>query len=161
MAFFKLSKKQIIIVSSVFVLVLAAIAYFVFENRTDRVFTKSEYIKEVVVQNDNFNDLLDKFLDQTTSYNGTKEATEKLENTANKFSEFVAALKIKLGPKVPHESAEHYKAMMEVYDIYLEAISMYKKAVPKNLGEDRTKEIGQAAKKLMQAEEAMKNISSK
>ena len=88
----------------------------------------------------------------------TKESTEKLEDTANKFGKFVEALKKQLGPKVPSEASSHYQSMMAAYDIYLEAVDMYKKAVPKPLGEERSKLLKEAENKMNEAKEAMKNI---
>ena len=153
----KLTKKWWIAIISV-IIILAAGGIFLFFYNSSRVFTKAEYIKEVTYQKEDFDDLLDKYFDQITSYNGTKESTEKLESTANKFSEFVAELEKQLGPKVPSEASSHYQGMMAAYDIYLEAVDMYKKAVPKPLGEERTTLLKEAENKMNEAEEAMKNI---
>ena len=153
----KLSRKSIIIGSVGLVVVLiGAIVFAIFSRNT--VFTKAEYVKEVVLQNQDFNDLLDKYIDQIISYNGSKSSTEKLEVTAQKLSDFVDKLKEKLGPKVPSESKDHYNKMMSAYDMYVEAINMYKKAVPKNLGEERSTLISEAESKLSQAKKAMKQL---
>ena len=62
------SKKQWLIVGiSAIIVAIGAGCFFYFSNQA-KVFTKPEYIKEVVVQNENFNDVLDEFLDLTTSY---------------------------------------------------------------------------------------------
>lgn len=153
----KLSRKSVIFgVIILLIVILGAITFAIFSRNT--VFTKAEYVKEVVLQNQDFNDLLDKYIDQIISYNGSKEATEKLETTAQKLSDFVSTLKEKLGPKVPNESKNHYDKMMAAYDIYLEAIDMYKKAVPKNLGEERNALIAEAESKLSEAKKAMKEL---
>ncbi len=157
MKFLKLEKKWIIAIIGVIIIGIAGFIFF-YEKNSNKVFTRSEYIKEVIIQNQSFEDLLDKFLDQVVTYNGTKEATEKLENTAAKFSNFVNALKEKLRPKVPHDSRKHYDSMIAAYNIYLEAIEMYKKAVPKNLGEERTAQLKEAQDKLSEARKAMKNL---
>ncbi len=153
----QISKKWIIVV-----LILAVIgsigAIFFYEKTSTRVFTKSEYIKEVIVQNQDFESALDSFLDQVASYNGSASSTEKLENTASKFPEFVKDLEEKLGPRVPHESKSHYTQMISAYKIYLEAIDMYKRYVPKNPGDERSALIKEADSKLAEAYEAMKNI---
>jgi len=152
------SKKWIVVV--LILAVLGAIgAIFFYEKTSTRVFTKSEYIKEVIVQNRDFESALDNFLDQVASYNGSAASTEKLENTAAKFPEFLKALEEKLGPRVPHESKSHYTQMISAYKMYLEAIDMYKRYVPKSPGDERAILIKEADSKLAQAYEAMKNIS--
>ena len=75
------------------------------------------------------------------------------------FPKFVSNLEEKLGPRVPAEARSHYNQMMAAYKIYLEAIEMYKKAVPKNFGEERTTLINEAQNKLAEAKSAMQNIS--
>lgn len=153
----KLTKKQIIIVISMLIAALiGGITLYTIHFRN--VFTKPEFVKEVCIQNTSFNQLLDKFLDQVASYDGTKESTEKLEKTANKFEKFIQALKEKLGPKVPNECKKYYENMMNAYDMYLQSIDMYKKAVPKNLSEERTTLMQQAEQKLKEAQSAMKNL---
>lgn len=153
----KLTKKWwTLIISAIIILVVGGVLLFIYNS--NRVFTKSEYIKEVTYQKEDFDDLMNKYFDQIVSYNGTKESTEKLENTANKFGEFVEELKKQLGPKVPSEASSHYQGMIAAYDIYLEAVDMYKKAVPKPLGEERTSLLKEAENKMNEAKEAMKNI---
>ena len=111
----KLTKKWwIIIISAIVVLVGGGILLFAINSH--RVLTKSEYVKEVTYQKEDFDDLLSKYLDQVTSYNGTKNATEKLENTAAKFTTFVEELKKQLGPKVPIEASRHYENMIKAYE---------------------------------------------
>ena len=149
-------KMWIAIVSAIVILVGGGILLFVINSH--RVLTKSEYIKEVTFQKEDFDDLMNKYFDQIISYNGTKEATEKLENTAAKFNTFVDELKKQLGPKVPAEASSHYQSMMNAYDIYLEAVNMYKNAVPKPLGEERNSLLKDAENKLNEAKEAMKNL---
>ncbi len=153
----KLTKKWWTVIISA-IIVLAVSGVFLFIYNSNRVLTKAEYIKEVTYQKEDFDDLLSKYFDQITSYNGTKESTEKLESTANKFGEFVAELKKQLGPKVPSEASSHYNSMMAAYDMYVEAVDMYKKAVPKPLGEERTALLKEAENKMVEAKEAMKNI---
>ena len=157
MKLLKLEKKWIITIIGVIIVAIIGAVFF-YEKNTNRVFTRTEYVKEVVIQNQSFEDLLDNFLDQVVTYDGTKAATEKLETTATKFENFVNALKEKLKPKVPYDSMSHYEKMIAAYNIYLEAIDMYKKAVPKNLGEERTTQIREAENKLTEARKAMKNL---
>lgn len=151
------TKKWWIIIASALILVVLGLFLF---NRTTTsgVFTKAEYIKEVVVQNEQFESVLDNFLDQVSSYNGSKAATEKLNNTASKFTDFVNELEKNLGPRVPLDSKQHYDEMISAYKLYLEAIEAYRTSVPKNLGEERNTLIAEAKKKLEKAQEAMKNI---
>lgn len=154
---FKFDKKLwILIISSVIILTCGGVFLYVINSQ--RVLTKSEYVKEAIYQKDDFEDLFDVYFDQIVSYNGTKEATEKLEDTADKFTVFVEQLKEKLGPKVPREAASHYESMMKAYEIYLEAVDMYKKAVPKPIGEERTILLKEAEEKLQEARTAMKNL---
>lgn len=152
-----MSKKWwIAIISSVIILVGGGILLFYVNSH--RVLTKSEYIKEVVFQKEDFDDLLNKYQDQIISYDGTVEATEKLESTASKFGKFLEELKKQLGPKVPSEASSHYQSMLQAYDIYLEAVDMYKNAVPKPLGEERNTLMKDAENKLNEAKQAMKNL---
>ena len=146
-----------IIIMSLVILMLSGIFFFN-NQKTKSVFTKAEYIKEVVVQNEQFESVLDNFLDQVSSYNGSKQATEKLNNTANKFTEFVDDLEKKLKGRVPQESKGHYEQMISAYRLYLEAIEAYRTSVPKNLGEERNNLIAEAKNKLNNARDAMKNI---
>lgn len=156
---FKMDKKKwiIAVVSVVFLAIIGTIFYF--EKIAPKVFTKNEYIKEVIIQNKDFDKVLDSYLDQVVSYNGSKESYEKFIATSEKFPKFVSDLEEKLGPRVPAEAKSHYNQMMDAYKIYLEAIEMYKKAVPKNFGEERTALLKEAQDKLSEAKSAMKNIS--
>ncbi len=149
--------KKWIFVALFFVIAIIGGIFF-YEKSSVKVLTKSEYIKEVIIQNQDFESALDGFLDQVSSYNGSKASTEKLEKTADKFPAFLNALEEKLGPRVPHESKEHYDKMIAAYKIYLEAIDMYKRYVPKKLGEERETLIKEADAKLSEARVAMKNI---
>lgn len=153
----KISKGWIIAIAIFVTLCLAGIGFLYYRNST-RPFNRSEYIKEVIVQNDDFNNLVDDFLDKVSSYNGTSEDTEKLESSADKITKFVSTLKEKLGPKVGDDSKEHYEKMMAAYDVYLEAIDMYRKAVPKNTGEERSKLMYDAQMKLLEAQKNMKSL---
>lgn len=153
----KIGKNWIIALAALFVLFLAGIGFLYYRNAT-RIFDRSEYIKEVIVQNDDFNNLVDQFLDKVSSYNGTAEDTEKVENSAKKVEEFVSKLKEKLGPRVGEESKDHYEKMMAAYDKYVEAINMYKKAVPKNFGDEREQLIYEAQSKLIEAQKDMKSL---
>ena len=152
----KIKKKWFIVISAI-VACLAVFGWF-YKKNVPVVFTQAEYIKEVVVQNQSFNDVLDKFLDEITRYDGSKEDTEELEATANKLSNFVKELDNQLGPKVPESSKGHYQKMMDAYNMYIEGIEMYKKAVPKNLGEERNTQLNQASDKIAEAKTAMKNL---
>lgn len=156
---FKMDKKKgiIAVVSVVILAIIGTIFYF--EKVAPKVLTKNEYIKEVIIQNKDFDKVFDNFLDQVVSYNGSKESYEKFIATSEKFPKFVSDLEEKLGPRVPSEAKSHYNQMMAVYKIYLEAIEMYKKAVPENFGEERTTLINEAQNKLAEAKSAMQNIS--
>lgn len=154
---FKLEKKWIILISGAIILCVAGLALF-YQKNVPTTFTQAEYIKEVIVQNQSFNNTLDNFLDEVSSYTGSKEDTEKLENTANKLKNFVSELEKQLGPRVPSTSKEHYQKMMDAYNMYLEGIDMYKKAVPKNLGDERNAQIREAQDKIFEARNQMKNL---
>lgn len=151
------SNKKWLTLIIVSLLGIIGVIFFMQVNST-RVFTKAEYVKEVIFQNKSFESALDKFLDQVISYNGSEASTIKLEETALKFKEFAKSLEEKLGSKVPQNSKSHYEKMMSTYEIYLQAIDMYVKAVPKNLGEERTNLMKEADYKLKEAQESMKNL---
>lgn len=153
----KLQKKWIILISGAIILCVVGLVFF-YQKNVPTTFTQTEYIKEVIVQNQSFNNTLDNFLDEVSSYTGSKEDTEKLENTANKLKNFVSKLEKQLGPRVPSTSKEHYQKMMDAYNVYLEGIDMYKKAVPKNLGDERNAQIKEAQDKIFEARNQMKNL---
>lgn len=153
----KLQKKWIILISGAIILCVVGLVFF-YQKNVPTTFTQTEYIKEVIVQNQSFNNTLDNFLDEVSSYTGSKEDTEKLENTANKLKNFVSELEKQLGPRVPSTSKEHYQKMMDAYNVYLEGIDMYKKAVPKNLGDERNAQIKEAQDKIFEARNQMKNL---
>lgn len=155
----KRNKKFVIGIIAAVVLALVG-GIFLFERMSVKVFTKSEYIKEVIIQNRDFETAFDSFLDQVYSYDGSKAATEKVQVTAEKFPQFVSDLEEKLGPRVPGEVRNHYNQMIAAYKIYLEAIDLYKRAVPKNLGEERDTLMKQAGDKVEEAKNAMKNLKN-
>ncbi len=155
----KKNKTKYWIIGVIISLIVVVVELLVYYNiKTPKIFTKAEYTKEVIVQNRDFEKAIDKFLDQIISYDGTSEANSKLKETASKFSEFVKALDDNLKSRVPKESKKHYEQMMKAYNIYLEAIDMYVRYVPKNLGEERRELLKQADSKLNEARLAMKNI---
>ncbi len=154
---FKLEKKWIILIFGAIILCVVGLIFF-YQKNVPTTFTQAEYIKEVIVQNENFNNALDNFLDEISSYSGSREDTQKLENTANKLRNFVNELEKQLGPKVPNSSREHYQKMIDAYNIYLEGIDMYKKAVQKNLGDERNAQIKEAQNKIFEARNQMKNL---
>jgi len=157
MGFLKGRKNWILTLVSVIVLgLIAFICYYEFT--VPKVFTKSEYIKEVVIQNKDFSKVLEDFLDQVYSYNGTKSATDKIYSTAEKFPKFVSLLEEKLGPRVPNDAKEHYEKMIAAYKIYLDAIEKYKNAVPKEFGDERSALLKEAKERLNEAQANMKNI---
>lgn len=156
----KNSKKKWILGTILFLTLGIIGAIFYYEYSTPKVFTKSEYIKEVIVQNRDFENVLEDFLNQVSSYDGSKESTEKLEKTASKFSQFVSSLESKMGPRVPAETKNHYSQMMSAYNQYLEAIELYRKAVPKNLGEERANLLREAENKLLEARNSMSNLKN-
>ena len=154
----KLSKKTKWIISITAVILVAIIGVILYQKSANRIFTQPEYVKEVIIQNENFNNLLDEFLDQVENYNGTVEATKKLEETAGRFNTFYDGLETKLKPHVPSTSKEHYNQMIDAYKIYLESVELYKKALPKKLSDERNQLLAEARNKLSQAKEAMKNL---
>ena len=154
----KLSKKTKWIISITAVILVAIIGVILYQKSANRIFTQPEYVKEVIIQNENFNNLLDEFLDQVENYNGTVEATKKLEETAGRFNTFYDGLEAKLKPHVPSTSKEHYNQMIDAYKIYLESVELYKKALPKKLSDERNQLLAEARNKLSQAKEAMKNL---
>lgn len=154
----KLSKKTKWIISITAVILVAIIGVILYQKSANRIFTQPEYVKEVIIQNENFNNLLDEFLDQVENYNGTVEATKKLEETAGRFNTFYDGLETKLKPHVPSTSKEHYNQMIDAYKIYLESVELYRKALPKKLSDERNQLLAEARNKLSQAKEAMKNL---
>ena len=156
----KKSTKKRWIISLVVALLAGLVGYIIYHFCVPRVFTRAEYIKEVVIQNRDFEKSVDKFLDQVISYNGTKESLDNLNNSASKFTEFVEELEKKLKPKVPNDSKKHYEQMISAYNIYLEAIDMYLRYTPKALGDERNELLKQAGTKLTEARDAMKNITN-
>ena len=86
------NKKWIIAVAVFLGLCSIGIGFLYYKHAT-RHFTRSEYIKEVIIQNDDFNNLIDEFLDKVSSYTGTQEDIEKVENSAGKITDFVSVLK--------------------------------------------------------------------
>jgi len=156
----KKNHKKLWLLSIISVLIISLIGYLIYYFCTPRVFTRAEYIKEVVIQNRDFEKSVDKFLDQVISYNGTQESLDNLKNSASKFTEFVEELQKKLKPKVPSDSKNHYEQMINAYNIYLESINMYLKYTPKALGDERTELLKQAGEKLSEARETMKNITN-
>lgn len=151
------NKKWIITVAVFLGLCSIGIGFLYYKHAT-RHFTRSEYIKEVIIQNDDFNNLIDEFLDKVSSYSGTQEDIEKVENSAGKITEFVSVLKEKLGPRVADDSKEHYDKMIKAYDMYIEAIEMYKRTTPKNAGPERSQQMYEAQQKLIEAQNAMKSL---
>ena len=155
----KMNKKLVLGIAAAVILVLVGGIFF-FEKTSVKVFTKSEYVKEVIVQNKAFETSLDNFLDQVYAYDSSKAATEKFQTTAEKFPKFVSDLEEKLGARVPSEVRPHYDQMIAAYKVYLEAIDLYKRAVPKNIGEERETMMKEAAEKLSQAKEAMGSLKN-
>ncbi|MBR0423226.1 MAG: hypothetical protein IJJ04_01085 [Clostridia bacterium] len=148
--------KWIVFLSAIVVVIIAGV--FLYQKSTTKVFTQQEYVKEVIIQNDNFNNLLDEFLDQVANYNGTVESTKKIEETASRFNTFYNGLETKLKPRVPSSSKDHYNKMLDAYKTYLDAIEMYKKALPKKLSDERNQLLSDARNKLNEAKETMKNL---
>ncbi len=122
------------------------------------VLTKPEYIKEVITRKSSFDDILDNFLDQVDTYNGTEDAKQRLDEKGEKAIEFVNTLKNDLKDKVPSECKEHYENMMKAYATYLEGIAIYRENLPKDLSEERNEAIRSAEQKLHDAREAMMNL---
>ncbi len=120
--------------------------------------TASEYIKEVVVQNQKFNNSIGDVLDQVETYNGSEDAKERLNKLIDNSLEIINYLKNDLGPRVPPESSEHYKSMMEAYNLYREGLEIYRDNVPKPLSDERKNNLKEAENKFEKGKEALKNI---
>ena len=153
----KTRTKWIISILGVVILAVAA-ALFIYDRTSVKVFTQPEYVKEVLYQKTSFDDLMDKYLDQVQTYDSSREATEKLQDTSTRLINFVSALEEKLGPKVPHVSKNHYEKMIAAYKIYLEAVNIYQKSLPKNLGDEKTALLNDAETKFLEAKHAMDTL---
>lgn len=125
---------------------------------SQQVFTKPEYIKEVIAQKANFDNVLDNFLDQVDTYNGTEESNERIERFVNQADTFIKNMQQQLEPRVPSDSKDHYNKMMAAYKKYLESMKLYQKALAKELGEERSEEIKDAEGKLNEANNDMMNL---
>lgn len=120
--------------------------------------TTSEYTKEVVVQNQKFNNSMDEISDQVETYNGSESAKERLNKLIDNSLEIINYLKNDLGPKVPSENLDHYKSMMDAYDLYREGLELYRDNVPKPLSDERKNSLKEAENKFEKGKEALKNI---
>ncbi|MDR1627314.1 MAG: hypothetical protein LBR79_00895 [Oscillospiraceae bacterium] len=152
----KISKKIYMSLNCVVVSVIMILLCSCGNNQ--RTFTKPEYIKEVIAQKSNFDNVLDNFLDQADTYNGTEESIKRMEGLINQAETFIKNMQEQLGPKVPNDSKEHYSKMMKAYKKYLEAMRMYQEFIQKDLGEERSKGIKAAEGKLNEANNDMKNL---
>lgn len=140
------------------VLLAIGCAFLAACNNSQKLLTEPEYMKTVVVQKSNFDDIIDNFLDQVEIYDGTPQSTERLNKLADNAEEFVTTLNRTLGPVVPEGSKEHYESMIDAYDMYIEGIRIYKENLPKELNDERDEAIGLAEKKFHDAQEMMMNI---
>ncbi len=147
------------IISIIGILILAVAAtLFIYDRTSKKVFTQPEYVKEVLYQKTSFDDLMDNYLDQVQTYDSSREATERLQNTSTRLINFVSALEEKLGPKVPHVSKNHYEKMISAYKIYLEAVSIYQKSLAKNLGDEKAALLNEAEAKFLEAQHAITTL---
>jgi len=150
--------KWTIIISAAVLIIAGAVALFIYEHNSIKVFMRSEYVKEVVLQKTSFDGLMDQYLDQVRTYNGSSESAAKVQGLANRLYSFVAALQSNLGPRVPAVSRDHYNAMIAAYQTYLDAVNLYQQAVSQNLGDQRTALMNQADAKMTDAQNAMNNL---
>ena len=141
-----------------FVILLSVVFLGGCKGITNGSFTKPEYIKEVIVHKEKFNDIMDKFLDQVDTYDGTEEAKNKLSSELAEATEYVNNIKADLGSKIPEDCREHYNNMIAAYNLYLEGMNIYVQNLPKALGDERNNAIKQAEDKLHEAQNAMMNL---
>lgn len=120
--------------------------------------TTPEYIKEVVVQNTKFNSSIDEVLDQVETYNGSEESLTRLNKLIDNSISIINYLRNEIGSKVPDESYDHYKIMMDAYDLYQEGLELYRENMPKPLSEERKSNIKLAESKFEEGKNALKNI---
>ena len=124
----------------------------------DKVLLKEEYMKEIIIRKQSFDDILDNFLDQVDTYNGTDYSKQRLDEKGEEVIEFINTLENDLKDRVPSECKEHYQNMMKAYSTYLEGINLYIETLPKELSEERNEAIRSAEQKLHDAKEAMLNL---
>lgn len=127
-------------------------------SRREKVFSKPEYVKEVLLQKRNFDNIRDDFLDQIEAFDGTTESKTRLDRILDDAQTFINNLRDILGPKVPETSRGHYENMINVYQQYLNAFKQYKNAALLELGEERNQAIREAEKSLSEANTAMLNL---
>jgi hypothetical protein len=154
----KITKKKIITAVLIVILAVAGGVFFYLYIKRQPPFTQPEYIKEVVLQKDDFDDIRDNFLDTAEVYSGTNEDNARIIKLYNQAVNFVKLLNEKLGPKVPSASKEHFKGMMQAYQQYLNAMEIYKTALPKPLSDNRNAEIKKAKEGIRSANSAMLNL---
>lgn len=152
------SKKAYLIIGAVAFLSIIFIIFSIYKRNSGQIFTQPEYIKEVIIQKEAFDDLKDKFLDQVETYNGTKEADRKVDEALSNAEKFVTNLAKKLEPRVPNESKSHYESMMKAYRKYIEAMKYYQSVLPEKLSDERSNEIQTAEQKIHDADQEMLNL---
>ena len=121
-------------------------------------FTKPEYIKEVIVRKEKFNDIIDNFLDQVETYDNTASSKDRLNNIATEAKNYIKDIKENLGPIVPDDCKTHYDNMMAAYNLYEEGIDLYLNNLPKPLGVERNNGIKSADAKFSEAKNAMMSL---
>lgn len=125
--------------------------------RTGQKMSAPEYTKEIVVQNTKFNNMLNEIFDQAETYNGSKESKERLDKLIENALEIIYYLK-GLGSSISQEYASHYKQMIGAYEMYEEALHLYKESIPMSLSDKRNDNIKLAEKKFEEAKNAIQSI---
>lgn len=120
--------------------------------------TEPEYIKEVIVRKEKFDDTIENFLDQVDTYDDTKSKKDKLQSIATDLTNLVNKLKEDLGSKIPDGSRQHYNNMINAYELYLKGVELYLNNLPKPLGDDRNNGIKSAEDTFQEAQKQMMNL---
>ncbi len=158
-----LKEKKIIIIAISTAIVAILIGIFLFfrmQSKKRIVFTEPEYLKEIILQKENFDGICDNFLDIADTFSNSQTDIKNLELRYNQAKKFVDLLETRLSPMVPEKSKNHFKNMMAVYRNYLEALEVYKNALPMELGEDRNTEIDRAANMFKECSDSFKNLKN-
>ena len=138
----------------IFIFLLTSCAFF----QNSKKITMPEYTKEIVEYNAKFNNALDEILDQIETYSGTDKAKERFNSLIDNAVSIINYLQNDLGPRVPDEAKNHYKNMMEAYNLYLEGLELYRNYIPASLSEERKNKISLAEDKFEQALQKIKSI---
>lgn len=158
----KKSKKKLIIWIIIGVAILCTAVFFAVNYFSGEVFTSSEYVKEIILQNSNFEDLIDNFIEEARLIRNSRrtvvESGNRLGETEVKMLNFLNNMEEKLGPKVPHNSKDHYQKMMAVYKKYIEACKAYTNALISEYSQEREEKIESIEKKFVEARQEMQTL---